>query len=391
MAVPRQLPNTITIVRILMAPVFLWMLLVDGGADGPLRWWAAVLFIVAIATDGIDGWIARRYEIVTDLGKLLDPIADKVLTGFAFIGLSILGELPWWITIVVLIREVGITVHRLVVASDHVVAAAWMGKLKTLAQAVALSLALLPLWTRRRRLDLLGERRHDDDRGAAHGRERHRLRHHRGARGAPRAEHRVTDAEPQATDPSAGSAAEELVSRLIAHGWTVAVAESLTGGLVVSSLVSVPGASATVRGGIVAYATALKHTLLGVDAALLAAQGAVHPDVARQMAEGVRGTAAIDGRAADVGIATTGVAGPDTAGRTPGRHGPHRGLDARRHARGDAGARRHPGADPRRGDRRGPRTRSGVRASDEFVSGGNRPCFVSVTFGDSHPFHSPRD
>ncbi|GAA1670755.1 CDP-diacylglycerol--glycerol-3-phosphate 3-phosphatidyltransferase [Microbacterium lacus] len=147
MAVPRQLPNTITIVRILMAPVFLWMLLADGGADGPLRWWAAVIFIVAIATDGIDGWIARRYEIVTDLGKLLDPIADKVLTGFAFIGLSILGELPWWITIVVLVREIGITVHRLVVASDHVVAAAWMGKLKTVAQAVALSLALLPLWT----------------------------------------------------------------------------------------------------------------------------------------------------------------------------------------------------------------------------------------------------
>ena len=147
MAVPRQLPNAITIARILLAPVFLWMLLIDAGADGPLRWWAAILFIVAIGTDGVDGWIARRYEIVTDLGKLLDPIADKVLTGFAFVGLSILGELPWWITIVVLIREIGITVHRLVVASDHVVAAAWMGKLKTLAQAVALSLALLPLWT----------------------------------------------------------------------------------------------------------------------------------------------------------------------------------------------------------------------------------------------------
>ena len=147
MAVPRQLPNAITIARILCAPVFLWMLIADGGQDGPLRWWAAALFIVAIATDGIDGWIARRYNIVTDLGKLLDPIADKVLTGFAFIGLSILGELPWWVTILVLVREVGVTVHRLVVASDHVVAAAWMGKLKTVAQAVALSLALLPLWT----------------------------------------------------------------------------------------------------------------------------------------------------------------------------------------------------------------------------------------------------
>lgn len=147
MAIPRQLPNAITIVRILCAPVFLWMLLADGGADGPLRWWAAVLFIVAIATDGLDGYLARRHEIVTDLGKLLDPIADKVLTGFAFVGLSILGELPWWLTIVVLVREIGITVYRFVVVSDHVLAAAWMGKLKTVAQAVALSLALLPLWT----------------------------------------------------------------------------------------------------------------------------------------------------------------------------------------------------------------------------------------------------
>ena len=147
MAIPRQLPNIITIVRILCAPIFLWMLLADGGADGALRWWAAALFIVAIATDGIDGWLARKYEIVTDLGKLLDPIADKVLTGFAFIGLSILGELPWWVTVIVLIREIGITVYRFMVVSDHVLAAAWMGKLKTVAQALALSLALLPLWT----------------------------------------------------------------------------------------------------------------------------------------------------------------------------------------------------------------------------------------------------
>ncbi|MET2012268.1 CDP-diacylglycerol--glycerol-3-phosphate 3-phosphatidyltransferase [Microbacterium chocolatum] len=147
MTIPRQLPNAITVVRILCAPVFLWMLLADGGDAGPLRWWAAALFIVAIATDGLDGYLARRYEIVTDLGKLLDPIADKVLTGFAFVGLSILAELPWWITVVVLVREIGITIYRFVVVSDHVLAAAWMGKLKTMAQALALSLALLPLWT----------------------------------------------------------------------------------------------------------------------------------------------------------------------------------------------------------------------------------------------------
>lgn len=120
----------------------------------------------------------------------------------------------------------------------------------------------------------------------------------------------MTDAGPEVPDAAIGSAAELLVARLIDHGWTVAVAESLTGGLVVSSLVSVPGASAAVRGGIVAYATPLKHSLLGVDAALLAAEGAVHPDVARQMAEGVREVAAVDGAATDVGIATTGVAGP---------------------------------------------------------------------------------
>jgi CDP-diacylglycerol--glycerol-3-phosphate 3-phosphatidyltransferase len=141
-----NLPNAITVARIVLAPVFMWMLLADDGSDGALRWWAALLFVVAIASDGIDGHIARSRNLVTDLGKILDPIADKVLTGGALVALSILGELPWWVTIVVLVREIGITVHRFIVISDHVVAAAWMGKLKTLAQAVAISLALAPFW-----------------------------------------------------------------------------------------------------------------------------------------------------------------------------------------------------------------------------------------------------
>ena len=145
MAVHPQVPNAITIARILCAPVFLWLLLADAGTGGALRWAAGIVFIVAIATDGVDGYIARRYEIVSDLGKLLDPIADKVLTGVAFVGLSILDELPWWVTIIVLVREIGITIYRFLVVSDHVLAAAWMGKLKTVAQAVALSIALLPL------------------------------------------------------------------------------------------------------------------------------------------------------------------------------------------------------------------------------------------------------
>ncbi|RUQ87883.1 CDP-diacylglycerol--glycerol-3-phosphate 3-phosphatidyltransferase [Labedella gwakjiensis] len=139
------MPNTITIVRILLAPVFLWLLFADDGAGGGLRWAATALFVLAIATDGIDGHIARSRNQVTDLGKLLDPIADKVLTGAALVALSILTELPWWVTVVILVREVGITVHRMIVLSDHVVAAAWMGKLKTVVQAIAISFALAPL------------------------------------------------------------------------------------------------------------------------------------------------------------------------------------------------------------------------------------------------------
>ncbi|MDH6236612.1 CDP-diacylglycerol--glycerol-3-phosphate 3-phosphatidyltransferase [Cryobacterium sp. CG_9.6] len=141
-----NVPNAITIVRILLAPVFLWMLLTDDGADGALRWAAALLFILAIATDGIDGMIARKHNLVTDLGKLLDPIADKILTGGALVGLSIIGELPWWVTIIILVREIGITVFRFVMLRDRVIPASPSGKLKTIAQSVALSLALLPLW-----------------------------------------------------------------------------------------------------------------------------------------------------------------------------------------------------------------------------------------------------
>lgn len=105
--------------------------------------------------------------------------------------------------------------------------------------------------------------------------------------------------------------AAEVIATLRAQGLTVAVAESLTGGDLVSALVSVPGASNALRGGVVAYATPVKQSVLAVDAALLAAHGAVHPDVAAQMAQGVRQALAVDGVPADVGVATTGVAGPD--------------------------------------------------------------------------------
>ncbi|WP_150308711.1 CDP-diacylglycerol--glycerol-3-phosphate 3-phosphatidyltransferase [Planctomonas psychrotolerans] len=141
-----NIANLITVARILLAPVFIALLLADDGANGPLRYVAAALFIVAIATDGVDGMIARRQNLVTDSGKLLDPIADKVLTGSALILLSVLGELPWWVTALILVRELGITVYRFVVLSDRVVPASRGGKLKTIAQSVAISVALVPLW-----------------------------------------------------------------------------------------------------------------------------------------------------------------------------------------------------------------------------------------------------
>lgn len=140
-----NVPNIITVVRILLAPLFVYLLLLDDGQMGVVRWIAAILFIVAIATDGIDGHIARSRNLVTDLGILLDPIADKILTLSALVALSILGELWWWVTIVILVRELGITVYRFAVLSTVVIPASKGGKLKTLAQAVAISLFLVPL------------------------------------------------------------------------------------------------------------------------------------------------------------------------------------------------------------------------------------------------------
>ena len=141
-------PNIITIVRIFFAPVFIWMLLSGAGdVNEPLRWWAAILFVVGMGTDGLDGWIARRFHLITDLGKILDPIADKVLIGGALIALSILGELPWWVTGLILLREVGITVYRFVVINDRVIPASRGGKIKTITQFLAITFALLPLVT----------------------------------------------------------------------------------------------------------------------------------------------------------------------------------------------------------------------------------------------------
>lgn len=139
-----NVPNVLTAIRILLVPVFAWVLL-SHPHDVTWRYWATGIFTIAILTDYADGKIARTYNLVTPFGKLADPIADKALTGMAFIGLSIIGELWWWVTIVILLREWGITWYRFLIKKYGIMAANKGGKAKTLTQSIALILMLLPL------------------------------------------------------------------------------------------------------------------------------------------------------------------------------------------------------------------------------------------------------
>lgn len=141
---PWNVPNALTAFRLVLVPVFAWMLLAHPEETG-WRLATTLVFALAIGTDYLDGYLARKHNIVTKFGKLADPIADKALTGMAFIGLSILGELWWWVTIVILIREWGITLLRFVMLRYGVMAAGRGGKIKTVLQSVAVILYLLPL------------------------------------------------------------------------------------------------------------------------------------------------------------------------------------------------------------------------------------------------------
>jgi CDP-diacylglycerol--glycerol-3-phosphate 3-phosphatidyltransferase len=136
--------NILTGIRLALVPVFLMTLF---GADESTGWrlTAALVFAVASITDHVDGKLARKFGLVTDFGKVMDPIADKALTGAALFGLSILGELPWWVTITIAVRELGVTLLRFWVIRYGVIAASNGGKAKTLAQIIAIGMFLLPL------------------------------------------------------------------------------------------------------------------------------------------------------------------------------------------------------------------------------------------------------
>jgi CDP-diacylglycerol--glycerol-3-phosphate 3-phosphatidyltransferase len=140
-----NIANALTVFRLVLVPVFVVVLFHDGGHVDSWRGWAWGVFALASLTDRFDGEIARKRGLITEFGKLADPIADKALIGTALVGLSILNDLAWWITIVILIREVGVTVLRFWVIRHGVIAASRGGKLKTLLQAVATGLYILPL------------------------------------------------------------------------------------------------------------------------------------------------------------------------------------------------------------------------------------------------------
>ncbi|TDT33176.1 CDP-diacylglycerol--glycerol-3-phosphate 3-phosphatidyltransferase [Naumannella halotolerans] len=139
-----NLPNALTVLRTLLVPLLGWMLIAHPDQPG---WRLATtgLFLAAMLTDLIDGHLARKYDLITSFGKLMDPIADKAMTGMALIGLSVTGELPWWITVIILVREWGITLMRFVVIRYGVISANRGGKTKTVLQTVAIVLFLLPL------------------------------------------------------------------------------------------------------------------------------------------------------------------------------------------------------------------------------------------------------
>lgn len=137
--------NLVTFGRIAITPIFLWFLFTGYSAGDNGNWILLLAFILIAASDGIDGAIARKQNTVTKLGKILDPIADKVLLGGSFIVLSILGVMPWWATIVILVREVAMTVYRLVVVKNKVIPASASGKSKTIMQAIAIGYLISPL------------------------------------------------------------------------------------------------------------------------------------------------------------------------------------------------------------------------------------------------------
>jgi CDP-diacylglycerol--glycerol-3-phosphate 3-phosphatidyltransferase len=299
-----NLPNALTVSRLLAIPVLMVLLMVRFPNHDEV---AAAVFVAASLTDTLDGELARRHDQVTELGKFLDPLADKLFILSVLIVLVQESELPAWVVVVIFSRELLITVLRsLSAAQGRVIAATPFGKTKTVLQTAAVLalilhrpypvlglpaavlVALALIFTVASGLDYLWRFR---DVVA-----------------------RVETLLPEGGDTAElESAVDPLVrrlhDRLIGGGLTLAVAESCTGGLLASAITDQPGSSAYFKGGVVAYSNELKERLLEVPRDLLERHGAVSAEVAQAMAEGARRRLA-----ADVALSVTGIAGPEADG-----------------------------------------------------------------------------
>ncbi|MEU9887402.1 CDP-diacylglycerol--glycerol-3-phosphate 3-phosphatidyltransferase [Sphaerisporangium sp. NPDC051017] len=138
---PWNIANVLTVLRLVVVPFFVVCMFVDGTGG---RWTALVVFLLASLTDQLDGWLARRYGLITDFGKIADPIADKALIGAALVTLSLLDEVSWWVTGAILVREAGVTALRFAVIRHGIIPASYGGKVKTVLQITAIALYVLP-------------------------------------------------------------------------------------------------------------------------------------------------------------------------------------------------------------------------------------------------------
>jgi len=291
-----NLPNLLTLSRLAAIPLLMALLLVPFPGHDQV---AAALFIVFSFTDTLDGQIARRRGMVSDLGKFLDPLADKLLVLSVLIVLVQEGLVAAWVVVVIFSRELLITILRSVGASQgHVIGAAPLGKTKTVTQMAAVTLLILQrpypelvpvaaiavavavVFTIVSGIDYLV-----------------RFRHLIGLGAGP--------ASQRGVDPLA----EELGAMLAGERLTVSVAESCTGGLLGSLITDRPGSSAYFIGGLIAYADQVKRDELGVPASLLTRHGAVSREVAVAMAQGAKARFGTT-----LAVSTTGIAGPDSDG-----------------------------------------------------------------------------
>lgn len=301
-----NLPNTLTVSRLLAIPLLMVLLMARFPGHDQL---AAGVFLAAALTDTVDGNLARRRGQVTELGKFLDPLADKLFILSVLIVLIQEGELAAWVVIVIFGRELLITVLRSLSASQgRVVAATPFGKTKTVLQSAAVLLLILQrpypilhlpalvvlgaavVFTVVSGIDYVWRFRHVLAR-------LDRATPLPTGGGAPGGESPV--------DPLVRRLHERLTQRAV----TLAVAESCTGGMLAAAITDQPGSSAYFKGGVVAYSNDVKQGLLGVPAELLGRHGAVSAEVAQAMAEGARRQLG-----SDLAMSITGIAGPEADG-----------------------------------------------------------------------------